>query len=66
MKTDLTSVEIHPQPSHNAHPVDGSLVGASSLWSLGSPEPFFFNLCEEQGKLGLQHILYTIYSALGH
>ncbi len=66
MKTDLTSVEIHPQLSHNAHPVDGSLVGASSLWSLGSPEPLLFNLCEEQGKLGLQHILYTIYSALGH
>jgi hypothetical protein len=25
-------VKVHPQLSHNGHPVDGALVGASSLW----------------------------------
>jgi hypothetical protein len=32
MKPDVNSVEVHLQPSHNGHPVDGVLVGAGSLW----------------------------------
>jgi hypothetical protein len=32
MKPSSNSVEDHPQLSHNRHPVDGALVGASSLW----------------------------------
>jgi len=34
VKPDISSVEIHPQLSHIGHPVDGVLVGASSLWLL--------------------------------
>ncbi len=32
MKPNINSVEAHPQMSNNAHPVDGALVGAGSLW----------------------------------
>jgi hypothetical protein len=31
MKPGSNSVEDHPQPSHNIHPVDGALVGAGSM-----------------------------------
>ncbi len=31
MKPNINSVEVHPQLSNNRHPVDGVLVGASSL-----------------------------------
>jgi hypothetical protein len=34
MKPDVNSVEVHLQPSHNGHPVDGVLVGAGSLWPI--------------------------------
>jgi hypothetical protein len=29
---DINSVKVHPQLSHNGHPVDGTPVGARSLW----------------------------------
>ncbi len=33
MKPSIIAVEVHPQLSHNGHPVDdGALVGAGSLW----------------------------------
>jgi hypothetical protein len=32
MKPNMNSVEVHPQLSNNGHPLDGALVGASSLW----------------------------------
>jgi hypothetical protein len=32
VKPNINSVEVHPQPSNNEHPVDGALVGAGSLW----------------------------------
>jgi hypothetical protein len=32
MKPNINSVEVHPQLSNNGHPLDGALVGASSLW----------------------------------
>ncbi len=32
MKSDINSVEVHPQLSDDSHPVDGALVGARSLW----------------------------------
>ncbi len=32
MKPNINSVEVHPQLTYNGHPVDGALVGASSLW----------------------------------
>jgi hypothetical protein len=32
MKLGSNLVENHPQLSHNMHPVDGALVGVSSLW----------------------------------
>jgi hypothetical protein len=28
VKTNINSVEVHPQLSNNGHPVDGALVGA--------------------------------------
>jgi len=31
MRPGSNSVEIHPQLTHNQHPVDGALVGAGSL-----------------------------------
>jgi len=34
MKPDVNSVEVHLQLSHNGHPVDGMLVGGSSLWHI--------------------------------
>jgi hypothetical protein len=36
VKPNINSVEVHPQPSNNRHPLDGVLVGAGSLW-LGLP-----------------------------
>jgi hypothetical protein len=35
VKSDINSVEVHPQLSDDSHPVDGALVGAGSLWSTG-------------------------------
>jgi hypothetical protein len=32
MRPGSNSVEIHPQLTHNRHPVDGALVGARLLW----------------------------------
>jgi hypothetical protein len=32
VKPDINSVEVHPHPSHNGHPVDGVLVGVGSLF----------------------------------
>jgi hypothetical protein len=32
MKSNINSVEAHPQLSNNGHLVDGALVGAGSLW----------------------------------
>jgi hypothetical protein len=32
VKPDINSVDVHPQLSHNGHPVDGGLVGAGLLW----------------------------------
>jgi hypothetical protein len=32
LKPNINPVEIHPQLSHNGHPVDGAVVGAGSLW----------------------------------
>jgi hypothetical protein len=32
VKSDINSVEVHPQLSDDSHPVDGALVGAGSLW----------------------------------
>jgi len=32
MKSNINSVEVHPQLSNNGHLVDGALVGAGSLW----------------------------------
>jgi hypothetical protein len=31
VKPDINSVNVHPQLSHNGHPVDGVLVGVGSL-----------------------------------
>jgi hypothetical protein len=31
MKPDINSVEVHPQLSHNGHPMDGVLVGAANF-----------------------------------
>ncbi len=31
-KPNINLVEVHPQLGNNRHPVDGALVGASSLW----------------------------------
>jgi hypothetical protein len=32
VKPNINSVEGHPQPSNNKHPVDVVMVGAGSLW----------------------------------
>ncbi len=32
VKSNINSLEVHPQLSNNGHPVDGVLVGADSLW----------------------------------
>ncbi len=32
VKPNINSVEVHPQLIYNGHPVDGAMVGASSLW----------------------------------
>jgi len=32
VRPNVNSVEVHPQPSNNEHPVDGALVGAGPLW----------------------------------
>jgi hypothetical protein len=31
VKSNINSVEVHPQLSNKGHPVDGALVGAGSL-----------------------------------
>jgi hypothetical protein len=42
MKSGSDLVEDHTQLNHNRHPVDGALVGASSLW----PVKFLSTLCQ--------------------
>ncbi len=32
MKPNIKSVEVHPQLSHNRHPVHGAVLGAGSRW----------------------------------
>jgi len=32
VKPNINSVEVHPEPSNNRHPVDGTLVDAGSGW----------------------------------
>jgi hypothetical protein len=42
MKSGSDLVEDHTWLNHNRHPVDGALVGASSLW----PMKFLSTLCQ--------------------
>jgi hypothetical protein len=32
VKPNIIAVEVHPQLSNDRHPVDGTPVGAGSLW----------------------------------
>jgi len=32
VKPDVNLVKVHPQLSHNGHPMDGAMVGAGPLW----------------------------------
>ncbi len=32
VKPNINPLEVHPQLSHNWHPVDGALVGGGSMW----------------------------------
>jgi hypothetical protein len=32
VKPNINSVEVHPQLSHNRHPVHGAVLGAGSGW----------------------------------
>jgi len=34
MKSNINSIEIHPQLSNKMHPEDGALVGDGLLWPL--------------------------------
>ncbi len=34
VKSHNNAVHVHPQLSHNGHPVEGGLVGAGLLWTL--------------------------------
>jgi hypothetical protein len=51
MKPDINSVKVHPQLSHNGHPVDGLLVGCWFTLTL-SPSPKKPN--SKQQKVGNQ------------
>jgi len=48
VKPTINSVEGHPQLNYIGHPVDGALVGASSLWPIsrtgfGTENNLFFS-----------------------
>jgi hypothetical protein len=45
MKLGNNSVEVHPQLSHNPHPLDGALVGAGSQWPELSTSAFGASFC---------------------
>ncbi len=32
MKPDINSVKVHPQLSHNGHPMDGAIEGTGPVW----------------------------------
>jgi hypothetical protein len=34
IKSNINSIEVHPQLSNKRHPVDGALVGAGLLWQM--------------------------------
>jgi hypothetical protein len=34
MKTNINSLEVHPQISNIGHPMDGALVGVGLVWPL--------------------------------
>jgi hypothetical protein len=53
VKPDVNSIEVHPQLSHNRHPVDDVLVGAGSLW-MSSSRGRSNNNWEGQKKKGSQ------------
>jgi hypothetical protein len=53
VKPDINSVNVHPQLSHNRHPVDGVLVGVGSLRPLAS------------GPLALEHLERWLVSIFG-
>jgi hypothetical protein len=36
MKPDINSIEVHPQLSHDWHPVNGSLVSTGSVLPSGT------------------------------
>jgi hypothetical protein len=44
VKPNTNSVQVHPQLSNNSHPVDGALVGASSLWPTHT-HSLLYSLC---------------------
>ncbi len=53
VKPDINSVNVHPQLSHNRHPVDGVLVVVGSLRPLAS------------GPLALEHLERRLVSIFG-
>jgi hypothetical protein len=54
VKPDVNSIEVHPQLSHNKHPVDDELVGAGSVWMSSSRGRRSNNNWEGQKKKGIQ------------
>ncbi len=61
MKPDVNSVEVHLQPSHNGHPVDGVLVhfGLSVLYPLGISLGYLFRKLQNAVHSGDSYIFPT-------
>jgi hypothetical protein len=58
VKLEFNSVEVHPQLSHNGHPVDCVLLGASSLIVPGQVLDRY--CCRESSSEVLKWLVHTI------
>jgi hypothetical protein len=48
VKPNVNSVEVHPQPSNNRHPMDGALVRGWVLLVHGLQNPIFWSVVDEE------------------
>jgi len=52
VKPDIDSVQVHPQLSHEGHPVDGALAGAGPVWP-STPIPGFLSRLKQNITISL-------------
>ncbi len=65
MKSNINSVEVHPQLNKNGHPVDGAMMmGAGSLWTEVNMNMYFSAMKFQPFGVFLKNYLFIYFKFL--